>query len=58
MVRNQKIHLDANPAVACIRRDRPSGHEHPRGATEPITSTENGPEMADLGGCFKAGRRD
>jgi hypothetical protein len=24
MVRNQKIHIDANPAVACIRRDRPS----------------------------------
>ncbi len=42
MVRNQKIHIDANPAVACIRRDRPSGHEHPRGATEPIPFTETG----------------
>jgi len=37
MVRNQKIHLDANPAVACIRRDRPSSRDHPRGVTEPIT---------------------
>jgi hypothetical protein len=35
MVRNQKIHIDANPAVACIRRDRPSGHEHPRGPADP-----------------------
>lgn len=25
MVRNQKIHIDANLAVACIRRDRPVG---------------------------------
>ncbi len=24
MVRNQKIHIDANPAVACIRRARPA----------------------------------
>jgi hypothetical protein len=23
MVRNQKTHIDANPAVACIRRARP-----------------------------------
>ena len=27
MVRNQQIHLDANPAAACIRRDRPSNPE-------------------------------
>jgi hypothetical protein len=27
MVRNQKIHIDANPAVACIWRDRPSNPE-------------------------------
>ncbi len=31
MERNQKIPLDANPAVACIWRDRPPGQNHPRG---------------------------
>ena len=30
MVRNERVHLDANPAVACSRRDRPSEAAHLR----------------------------
>ncbi len=60
MIRNQKIHLDANPAVACIRRDRPSRHEHPRGPADPDPDPDPDPVRSSLpmlGACFKAGRR-
>ena len=59
MVRNQKIHIDANPAVACIRRDRPSRHERPRGPAEPDPDPDPvRSSLRMLGACFKAGRRD
>ncbi len=52
MVRKQKIHIDANPAAACIRRDRPSSHDHPRGMAKPGSRHADSGDLWWLGPCL------
>ena len=45
MVRHQRIHLNANPAAACIRRDRPT-HRGDRAVFNDPTGPPSDPDRA------------